>query len=184
MTPLVQNFTNILSLGIVILDIVAVLLLIILITPLKNRGGGKKIADFVGDNAVLLAFVIAVCSVGGSLFYSEIAQFAPCLLCWWQRIFLYPQAILLFVALIARKEDVRKYCLSLSAIGIVISVYQTFLQLDLAGNDLIPCAATGVSCQHVYFLEYGYVTIPTMALTAFALIILFMLFKKRNANRT
>src|SRR5580700_4274448 len=134
MTLLVQNFTNILSLGIVVLDVIAVLLLIILITPLKNRGGGKKIADFVGDNAVLLAFVVTVCSVGGSLFYSEIAQFAPCLLCWWQRIFLYPQAILLLVALIARKDDVKKYCLALSGVGAIISIYHTFLQLGLAGN--------------------------------------------------
>lgn len=180
MTPLVQNVTNILSLVIVILDVLAAILLIVLITPLRNRGGGKKLADFFGDNAILFAFIVAAGSVVGSLFYSEIAQFTPCLLCWWQRIFLYPQAVILLVALIARKDDVKKYCLSLSMIGVLISIYHTYIQFG--GNDLIPCNVTGTSCQHVYFVEYGYVTIPTMALTAFVLIILFMLAANSRKN--
>lgn len=179
MSPLAQNVTNILSFVIVLADIFAVILFLILVTPLKNKGNGKRVAEFFGENALLFSFLVAAGSVAGSLFYSEIAQLQPCLLCWWQRVFLYPQAILLLVAIIAKKDDVRKYCLSLSGVGALISIYHTYLQFG--GNDLIPCDASGVSCQHVYFVQYGYVTIPTMALTAFVLIILFLLFKKKRA---
>ena len=60
----------------------------------------------------------------------------------------------------------------LSSIGALISIYHTFIQFG--GTPLGDCGISGVSCEHVYFLNYGYVTIPTMALTAFVLILLFM----------
>jgi disulfide bond formation protein DsbB len=176
MAPLTQHVTDILSFIIVVSDALAVVLFVLLMTPLKDRGFGKKIADFFGTNAIVFSLIIALASVAASLYYSDVAGFAPCLLCWWQRILLYPQAVILLIAFIANDERVRKYCLTLSGIGIFVSIYHTYLQFG--GNALIPCSANGVSCEHVYFVEYGYVTIPTMALTAFALILLFMLFKK------
>jgi disulfide bond formation protein DsbB len=178
MTPFVSNVTNILSFIIVLCDVLAVFLLLLLMTPLGKTARGQKIAKFFGENALLLAFVVAAASVASSLFYSNVADFVPCLLCWWSRILLYPQAVILLVALLANDERVRKYCITLSAIGVVVSAYHTSLQFG--GADLIPCTTTGVSCEHVYFVTYGYVTIPTMALTAFALILLFMLFKKKK----
>jgi disulfide bond formation protein DsbB len=180
MTPFVQNITNLLSLGVIACDVLAVFLLILLITPLGETSKGKRLSAFIGENALTFAFLMALASILGSLFYSEVANFQPCLLCWWQRIFLYPQALLLLVALIKKDEAVRKYCLTLSGIGILISIYHTYIQFG--GNDLIPCSTSGVSCQHVYFVTYGYITIPTMALTAFALILLFLLFKKPERN--
>ena len=178
MTSFIESITNFACYLTVIADIVAAVLFVILITPLKHRGGGRKIAEFIGENNILLAFYLTLIATIGSLFFSEIAQFQPCLLCWWQRIFLFPQLIILFVALISKKEDVRKYCLTLSTIGALISAYQT--QLQFGGTSVINCDVSGVSCEHVYFLQYGYVTIPTMALTAFVLIILFFCFKKRS----
>lgn len=176
MTPLVQNVTDFLSAGIVAMDILAVFLVIVLVTPLKTRGWGRDVAEFFGYYAIWLAFLVALGGMVGSLFYSNFAQFQPCLLCIWQRIFLYPQVIILALALIAKDERVRKYAIALSSIGAIIAIYHTYLQFG--GTDVINCAASGVGCEHVYFIEYGYVTIPTMALTAFVLIILFLLFKK------
>jgi disulfide bond formation protein DsbB len=186
MAPLTQTVTNILSAATVALDGLAVFLLIILVTPLKKRGWGKKIEVFCGKNAILFAFLIAAGSVAGSLFYSQVAGFAPCLLCWIQRAFLYTEAVILFIAMVARKDEfrrkygefVRRTTLILSIIGAPISAYHTYLQFG--GNALIPCSATGPGCEFVYFIEYGYVTIPTMALTAFALIILFMLCRRKD----
>lgn len=173
MTPLVQTVTDLLSSGVLALDVLAVILFIILITPLKRRGFGKIVADFVGERAILLSFLVALAATGGSLFYSEVAGFAPCLLCWWQRVFLYPQAILLMIALIKKDGLMRLHAFVLSGVGALIAVYHTFIQFGF--ESALPCAATGgVSCQVVYFLEYGYVTIPTMALTAFVLIMLFV----------
>jgi disulfide bond formation protein DsbB len=105
-------------------------------------------------------------------------------LCWIQRGFLYTQAVILLIAMLGRKAErrklydrlVEKCCLILSCCGFAVAAYHTYLQLG--GGAIVPCSATGPSCQYVYFLQYGYVTIPTMSLTAFALILLFMLLKK------
>lgn len=177
MTPLVQNVTDFLSFATLVGGIFAAFLIILLAGPFRKSDQGKQIADFLGQYAILFSFVIAFVSVASSLFYSEIAGFAPCVLCWWQRIFLYPQAVILFVAIIKKDFGVRKYALALSGLGFLIALYHTYIQFG--GESLIPCPVTGVSCQILYFVEYGYVTIPTMSLTAFGLIILLMLFQKK-----
>ena len=187
MPPFVQNVTDLLSITTVALDGLAIFLLIILVTPLKNRGWGREIEHFFGKNAILFAFLIAAGSVAGSLFYSQVAGFKPCLLCWIQRAFLYTEAVILFVAMIARKDEfrrkygefIRRTTLLLSIIGAPIAAYHVYLQLSGA-NALIPCSAIGPGCEFVYFIEYGYVTIPTMSLTAFALLIIFMLCRRKN----
>ncbi|HEX4103972.1 MAG TPA: disulfide bond formation protein B [Candidatus Paceibacterota bacterium] len=180
MTPFVTNITNLLSLGTIAAEIFGIFLILLLATPLGERGWGKRTRDFLGEYALTLAFLMTLAAAGSSLFYSDVAGFAPCLLCWWQRIFLYPQLILLLIAVIKRDDAVRKYCLALSGIGVLISIYHTYLQFG--GNDLVPCSATGVSCNHVYFVTYGYITIPTMALTAFAVIFLLMLIPRPSED--
>ena len=182
MTPLVQNVTNILSFGTVVSDLLALALLIIILTPLQEKGWGKKVAEFFGDYAIWIAFLITAGSVVGSLFYSDVAHFAPCELCWIQRFILYPEAFLLLIAVIIRKKVynnfIRTACIVLSLIQFPISAYHTYIQLG--GGDIVPCSATGPSCQFVYFVQYGYVTIPSMALTACVLILLVMLLKKKE----
>lgn len=132
----------------------------------------RKALALLGKNAVLLSFSIALASVLGSLYYSEIAGFEPCKLCWIQRIFIYPQAIILGLAL--RREDIRAadYCIALSAIGAIFSIYHQYLQFG--GISLFSCGANAVSCSQRLTLEFGYVTIPMMMLTGFVLIILLM----------
>lgn len=182
MTPLVQTVTDILSLGTVLADALVIFLLVIFLTPIGEKGRGKKIVRFFGDHAIFWSFLVAGGSVVGSLFYSEFAHFAPCELCWIQRAFLYTEAVILFIALVARKAErvraynavIRQIVLWLAVIQIPVSAYHTYLQLG--GASLVPCSATGPSCSFVYFVEYGYVTIPSMALTAAALIVMFMLF--------
>lgn len=188
MTPLVQAVTNLLSLGTIASDVFVLLLFVVILTPLDGTHWGKKVVSFFGDHAILFSFLVTAGSVVGSLFYSEFAHFAPCELCWIQRGLLYTEAVILFMAMFARKEEhvrkfgdwTRKACLALSAIGFPVAAYHTYLQLG--GGSLIPCSAIGPSCQYVYFLMYGYVTIPTMSLTAFALILAFMLLKKPGSD--
>ncbi len=181
MTPFVQAVTNVLSLGTIAADVAIVFLFAIILTPLSETRWGKKIASLTGDRAILLSLLVAAGGVAGSLFYSEFAHFAPCELCWIQRGLLYTQSVILFLALFARKEEhVRKFqnftqkaCLILSAIGFPIAAYHMYLQFG--GGAIVPCSAIGPTCSYVYFLMYGYITIPTMSLTAFALILCFML---------
>ncbi len=178
MTPLVQNVTDFLSFGTLVADVIAVLLIALLVTPLKNTPWGKSAYGFFHRNSLWLGCAVATASIFASLFYSEIAGFLPCLLCWWDRILLYPQALILFIAALAKESTIRKYCLTLSCVGILLATYHTYLQFG--GTAIGPCSIDGASCERVYFLQYGYVTIPTMALTAFALIFLFMMLKKRD----
>lgn len=183
MSYLVQPAIDLASVFTVLADILVVALFVIILTPLQEKGFGKKIAHFFGHHAMLFSFAITAVSVAGSLFFSGVANFTPCLLCWIQRAFLYTEAVILAIALLARKEErVRKYqhfvekaCLAISAVGFPIAAYNVYLQLG--GGNIIPCSATGPDCAYVYFIRFGYVTIPTMSLTAFALIIAFMLFK-------
>lgn len=148
--------------------IVAVVVGIVLEKKTKKQ---NAITEFFAANGLLIAFLVALSAVGGSLFYSEILGYEPCKLCWFQRIIIYPQVITLGIAL--WKKDGSAYLSSyiMSGIGIVIAGYQYLSQIAVVSE--IPCAAAGAatSCSERFFLEYGYITIPMMALTGFALII-------------
>ena len=178
MTPLVQSVTDSLSFLTVLADIAAVALLFIVLSPVKEEGTGKRIADWFGKHSIWLAFTVAAAALAGSIFYSLVANFAPCDLCWWQRIFLYPQAILLAIAYFTDDEHIHKYSLALSSCGFVVAAYNVWLQFG--GMSIAPCSATGPSCALRYFLDFGYVTLPTMSLTAFALLLVIMLFRRNH----
>src|SRR3989344_8888096 len=174
----VQLVSYILSLFTVLGELGAIFLLLALL----SRRFNWRFAFFdrplalLAPHGVTFAFIVAASGVVSSLYYSEIAGFVPCTLCWWQRIFFYPQAIILGMALLGKARDAARACYALSAGGILFAAYHTYLQFG--GSPLVPCAAGGASCAQRYFLEFGYVTIPTMAFTAFALIILMLLMKK------
>ena len=127
-----------------------------------------------GAFALLGGFVIALGGVAASIFYSNMANFLPCTLCWWQRIFLYPQVLILGIAFMRRDARAWIYSMALSICGAAIALYHTYLQFG--GSPLVPCGADAAAsqCAQRYFLEFGYVTIPTMALTAFIVIIVLM----------
>lgn len=138
------------------------------------------ITDFFAKHGVLLAFIVALASTAGSLFYSEIAGFEPCDLCWYQRVFMYPLVVLLFLKLIKKEKKVID-CLVLSVTGFFISLYQNYIYYNNEGLDaLCNFGGSGTSCLKRYIFEFGYVTIPLMSLTAFILVVIFLLFVKLN----
>jgi disulfide bond formation protein DsbB len=130
----------------------------------------KTILAWFGKNAILFSFIVALIATLGSLFYSEIAGYEPCKLCWFQRILMYPQAIILGTALLKRDKSVFNYSIILSAIGAAIAGYHYLLQIGVAPE--LPCSAVGFSaaCSQRFVMKFGYITIPMMALTAFLLI--------------
>lgn len=144
----------------------------------------KGPASFFYGNGMKLAFVVALVATLGSLFYSEVAGFEPCKLCWFQRIFMYPPAVLLGLALIKKDYQLTIYPTVLALIGGAISLYHNYEYFG--GVSLIPCPPFGLgttTCTRVLVLEFGYITIPMMALTAFILIIL-LLSAQRHFNLT
>lgn len=113
------------------------------------------------------AWLVAVVATSGSLYFSEVLYFVPCMLCWWQRIFMYPLVVVLGVGLLRRDAQVWKTALPLSLIGLSISVYHYLM--EQAVIPPIACVG-GVPCTHKYIDWFGFITIPFMAGTAFLLI--------------
>ncbi|MEH7252198.1 disulfide oxidoreductase [Neobacillus niacini] len=117
------------------------------------------------------AWLVAITATLGSLFYSEVRNFIPCNLCWYQRILMYPLAIILGLAMYYNEYSVKKYILALSFIGWFIALYHVLLQKIPAMKALEPCKQ-GIPCSMDYVNYLGFITIPIMSLTAFTLIIL------------
>jgi disulfide bond formation protein DsbB len=144
---------------------------------------GNPLIRSFSKNGLFFALIIAVVATAGSLFYSEIAGFEPCKLCWFQRIFMYPLVILLGLACIKKDLKFTLYPSALAGIGASISLYHNFIYSGIitdGNSSIFQCQpfGLGVSCAKNYVLEFGYITIPLMALTAFLLIILLL-----NAQR-
>ncbi len=170
MSLFVKYVTDFASLGTIALGLVSAWLLFSLIFKKEN-----SFTKFVADYKFWISFAIAFSGAALSLFYSQFAGFLPCVLCWWQRIFLYPLVFIFAVTIWKKDKSAKYYGLALAIPGVLIAIYHSYLQFG--GSPLIPCSATVVSCAQRYFLEFGYVTIPTMSLTAFIAIILLMLLK-------
>lgn len=131
---------------------------------------------FVRPYVLHLAFFLSLSGLVLTLYYSEILGFEPCPLCWWQRIFLYPQVILFALALWKRDTHMALYAAILSLFGLGFSIYHHALQMLPAGS--LPCPATGVSCAQRIVFEFGYITFPMMAVTLFGVLLVLMLFER------
>lgn len=111
----------------------------------------------------------------GSLYFSEVVGLAPCKLCWYQRIFLYPLVPILAVAIGKKDKKIAEYVLVLSMLGAVIAGYQTLLQWGLVAEITRCEIGVAVSCADDYGRTFGFVTIPFMSLVAFVFIVTLML---------
>lgn len=151
-------------------------ILLILSKFLPKDKSFKKIYSAISPNALILAFFVSLFATCASLFLSEIAHFVPCKLCWFQRIFMYPLVLVLGIASFKNDFEVKKYVLPLSIIGALIASYHYVLQMSPIP---LPCTDEVASCAAKQFAHFGYITIPFMALVAFSLIAVLMLFNKR-----
>lgn len=178
-----MNLTSIvnrtLSFGTILSQIFIILSVAYFLFFRKKYPGLKR---FLSKNGLLLAFIISLIATSGSLFYSEVAGFVPCELCWFQRIFMYPQVILLGIALIKKEKNIIDYSLGLAVIGFFISLYHNYIYYFNFSNNSCSVGGKGVSCTIRYVFEFNYITIPMMALTGFILIIIFLLFSKYFRN--
>src|SRR6478752_9945997 len=121
------------------------------------------------------AFVVASIATGGSLYLSEIAGYVPCELCWYQRICLYPLAILALLAALRSDYGMTRYLLPLPIVGAGLAVYQLLLERGVVSQPQACLISAPGGCATRWIEELGYVTIPTLALTGFALATAFLL---------
>lgn len=156
--------TNILSLLTIVGQILAVAIVFALLIK------ARKVLKFIAKHALLGVFAVSLSALLGSLFYSDIAGYEPCKLCWYQRVLMYPQALLYGLAILKKDKKIADYGILLSIVGAVIAGYHYLLQIGFLPS--VSCGVVGysVSCSQRFVLQYGYITIPMMALSAFLLI--------------
>lgn len=131
------------------------------------------------NKPLLLAWIAALIATLGSLYFSEVLHFIPCTLCWYQRIFMYPLAIILGVAFYRNDYGIFRYTLPLSIIGMLISGYHIALQKVPYLQQFEMCKS-GVPCSKDYLNWLGFITIPMMAFTAFVIISICLVFLART----
>lgn len=116
------------------------------------------------------AFVVAAIATGGSLFFSEIAGYVPCELCWYQRICMYPLSIITLLAAVRSDFRIARYLLPLPAVGACVSVYHLLVENAVVGQSSACFVSAPGGCAAKWINQFGYMTIPTLALTAFVLL--------------
>ena len=117
-----------------------------------------------------ITFLIATGATAGSHYLSEVANYVPCRLCWFQRIAMYPLDVIGLVAVLRRARDARWYALPSAAVGAVISSWHYLIEWrpSLEGGT---CSATGPSCADIWFRSFGFASLAFMALVAFVALI-------------
>lgn len=138
--------------------------------------------EYIKKNALYLAFAGSLVAMLGSLYFSEIAGFPPCVLCWYQRVSMYPLAVILGSAIYTKERKLLIPAFILLIPGWLISVYHNLLYYNILPEAAAPCVA-GISCTTKFIEWFGFITIPFLSFTGFILIfILLVIHWKANSN--
>jgi disulfide bond formation protein DsbB len=132
-----------------------------------------RIARTIRARSVVGAWLAATLATAGSLYFSEVAGFEPCTLCWYQRIAMYPLVVILGAAIVKRQRRAPAGSAALAAIGAAIAAYHVALEW-IPSLDTGACAVSA-PCTLVWFRAFGVFSLPTLALTAFLLILTLLL---------
>lgn len=176
-----ETINFIFALGTALLQIATVAMLAVYFLRARYAWCAAATA-FIGRHAMLAGMYFSVAVVASSLFYSEVLGYLPCGLCWLQRVFLYPQAVLFGVAVWKRENVIADYSIALSSSSAVIALYHQYLQWG--GSGLLPCPAVQLAadCSQRSFLELGYITFPLIGFTSSVFLIVLMLYARKNGS--
>ena len=130
------------------------------------------------SNIFYIAWIQALIAMLGSLFFSEIQHFPPCILCWYQRISMYPLVAIIAVGIHRKDKNLPLYVLPLSITGMIIAFYHNLLYYKLIPESIAPCIQ-GVSCTTKFIEWFGFITIPFLSFLGFTIITLCMLFVRK-----
>lgn len=179
MTFSVETLNLLIGLGTVVLQLGTLFLFFVFLFEKKF-----PVLDEVGETVRAWAFPVgAILTLGStlmSLYYSEVLGFAPCGLCWLQRVFFFPQVVLFFIAWKKRDRNIALYSIVLSVFGAVVALYQHLLQMGMTSKLPCPAVSINADCAEITFLQFGYITFPLVSFTLFVFLILLMLFVKEK----
>jgi disulfide bond formation protein DsbB len=156
-------------LGVIAQALLGALLVIGVLRLVGISSPWRFIREALSGSELWFAFAVALVATGGSLYFSEVAHFIPCKLCWFQRVAMYP---LVLLALPALRNDRRaaQYFLPLPLVGLGVSVWHILVELSVISETTSCSISAPGGCATKWIDEFGYMTIPTLAATAFALI--------------
>jgi disulfide bond formation protein DsbB len=138
----------------------------------------SRLVAYLGGQSLWLAWLVALAATVGSLYYSEVANFEPCSLCWYQRIAMYPLLVILLVGALTRDRFVARYALPLTIGGSILAIYNYLVQLFPG----IEVACSRVSCSTIDVEAFGWLTMPLMSLVSFAAITAGVLYDRASYN--
>jgi disulfide bond formation protein DsbB len=166
----VEIFTSMLA----VVALAGAVLLVVARLLASRMAIARKAGSAVAEAGPWLAFLVAAGATAGSLYFSEVANYVPCRLCWFQRTAMYPLSVVLLVAAIRRDRGAKFYVVPIAAAGALVSSYHYLLEWkpSLEGGA---CSAVGPACADIWFRELGFVTLAFMALAGFITIIVFSL---------
>jgi disulfide bond formation protein DsbB len=173
------------GLGIAGQVVIALVLLFGLLASFGFRGALDGVRRLFWGYELWAAFVVAALATGGSLFYSEIVGFAPCELCWYQRICMYPLSILLLVFAWRGEHRAARYLLVLPIGGACVSIYHMLIQygaITEPSGCFLSVPGAGCGTNWIAPQSFGYLAIPTLALTGFLLLIGFLVLAGAGAD--
>jgi disulfide bond formation protein DsbB len=131
---------------------------------------------------LFMGWLLVSVSTTISLFFSSVLEYEPCVLCWYQRICLFPMVFILAAGLFPTfDKSVIKYALPLSIAGGLTAFYHTLLYAGIIPESIQPCSQ-GVSCTEKYFELFGFVSIPMLSFFAFSTLVALLLFLKRRTS--
>ncbi|MBI5256667.1 MAG: disulfide bond formation protein B [Burkholderiales bacterium] len=131
---------------------------------------------------VFCAWVVAGAATLGALFFSEVMNLPPCVLCWWQRIFMFPLVLLLPLGLFPFDPRVVRYALPLAAAGWGVALFHVLVVLGVIPESLQPCSQ-GVPCRELQIQWLGFLNIPVLSLMAFTLLVALLWWARARSNR-
>ena len=169
-TETVQLFVGLLTIT-AALGAIAVVVLRLLAAA--GNDSAARLGSSISDSGVWLAWIVAVGATVGSLYFSEVANFNPCRFCWFQRIAMYPLAVILLVGALRKDPNVRWYAAPLAIIGAMISGWHSLIEWR-PSLDNGECEFQGPSCTFVWFREFGF-SLANMALIGFLTILILLL---------
>ena len=131
---------------------------------------------------IFTAWLVATVAALGALFMSEVMGLAPCVLCWWQRIFMFPLVLILALGLFPFDPKVTRYALPLAVIGLGLAAFHVLLTMGIIPEALAPCRQ-GIPCKTIQIEWFGFVTIPLLSLFAFLTITGLLLAATRSSSK-
>lgn len=176
----VETFYGILALVAFAIVIGIVVLRLLAVVNEAAADAFDAVAEAIAPNALAMGWIVAFLATAGSLYFSEVAHFEPCTLCWYQRIAMYPLVVILAIAAARRETAGARYAAVLAAVGAAIATYHVALEW-FPSLDSGTCDPDN-PCSLVWFRVFGFISLPTLALAAFLLILTFSLIRLRRST--